>query len=94
MGERIPETDCDNFPVMISLKEIKEMVINQPIAYDVDDIIKDLLSEKEHELIGIYNSQLEHRMAEESMELRNETIDECVEIVKSGFKVKRREINC
>lgn len=83
-GKRIPETDCDGFPVTISLREIKKMIIGQPVAYDVDGVIKDLSSEKEDELIGMYNSELERTIAEKRMEWRNEVIDVCIEIVKRG----------
>ena len=86
-GKRIPETDCDNFPVTISLKEIKKMIIDQPVAYDIDIVIEDLLSEKEYELTGIYNSHIEHMMAEEKMWYKNGIIDECIEIVKRRFEV-------
>lgn len=29
-GQRIPEYDCDNFPITLSLKEFKEIIKKQP----------------------------------------------------------------
>lgn len=41
-GERIPEYDCDNFPVTLSIKEIKSIIRNQPVAYDIEAVVKEL----------------------------------------------------
>ena len=36
-GQAIPEVDCDNFPINLTIKEVKDLVRNQPTAYDVDE---------------------------------------------------------
>ena len=41
-GHRIPERDCDNFEVTVSVKDIKTIIKDQPTAYDVDKVIKEL----------------------------------------------------
>lgn len=41
-GRRIPETDIDNFPITITLRDIKEIVRHEPTAYDVDKVMKQL----------------------------------------------------
>ena len=41
-GHRIPERDCDNFEVTVSVKDIKTIIKEQPTAYDVDKVIKEL----------------------------------------------------
>lgn len=41
-GRRIPEKDCDNFDLTISLKEIKQIIKERTTAYDVDKVVEDL----------------------------------------------------
>ena len=41
-GHRIPERDCDNFEVTVSVKDIKTIIKEQPTAYDVDNVVKEL----------------------------------------------------
>ena len=38
-GERIPEVDCDNFQVSVSIKDIKRIIREQPIAYDMENVV-------------------------------------------------------
>lgn len=52
----------------------------------IDKLINYILSLKEYELCGIYNSQMEHMVAEHDMELKNEVIDDIVFIIKEEFK--------
>ena len=41
-GHRIPERDCDNFEVTVSVKDVKTIIKEQPIAYDIDKVISEL----------------------------------------------------
>jgi hypothetical protein len=41
-GQRIPEKDCDNFDLTISLKDIKRIIREQPTAYDLDKVVEQL----------------------------------------------------
>ena len=41
-GHRIPERDCDNFEVTISVKDVKTIIKEQPTAYDIDKVILEL----------------------------------------------------
>lgn len=41
-GHRIPERDCDNFEVTVSIKDVKTIIREQPTAYDVDKVIEEL----------------------------------------------------
>ena len=43
-GRRIPEVDCDNHEITVSIKDIKKIIREQPTAYDVDKVIEDLSS--------------------------------------------------
>ena len=44
-GQRIPEKDCDNFDLTISLKDIKRIIREQPTAYDLDKVVEQLEKE-------------------------------------------------
>ena len=51
-----------------------------------EKIINAILAEKQYELDGMYNSEMEHMIAEKKMEWRNELIDEIIDIIKREFK--------
>ena len=46
-GRRIPEKDCDNFDITISLKEIKRIVRECPTVYDLNKVVNKLKKELE-----------------------------------------------
>ena len=37
-GQTIPEVDCDNFPINLTIKEVKDLIRNQPTIDDVEII--------------------------------------------------------
>ena len=37
-GRRIPEVDCDNHEITVSIKDIKKFIREQPTAYDVKKV--------------------------------------------------------
>ena len=41
-GQAIPEVDCDNFPITLTIRDVKNLIRNEPKAYDVDEKIKQL----------------------------------------------------
>ena len=41
-GHRIPERDCDNFEVTVSVKDVKTIINEQPTAYSVEKVVKEL----------------------------------------------------
>ena len=41
-GHRIPERDCDNFEVTVSVKDLKTIIKEQPTAYDIDKVVGEL----------------------------------------------------
>lgn len=59
----------------------------------IDRLINYILSQKEYELPGIYNGQMERMVAEHDMELKNELIDDIVFIIKDEFKDLEEENN-
>ena len=50
---RIPERDCDNFEVTMSIKDIKTIIKEQPTSYDVDKVVEELEKELEKGNIAI-----------------------------------------
>ena len=82
-GHRIPERNCDNFEVIISVKDVKTIIKEQPTAYDVDKVAGELKKHKdttdlttvdEEMVVGftIYQGAF------------NDAIDKAIEIVKAG----------
>ena len=47
-GHRIPERDCDNFEVTVSIKDVKTIIHEQPTAYDIDKVVEELEKREEH----------------------------------------------
>ena len=52
-GHRIPERDCDNLEVTISVKDVKTIIKDQPTAYDVEKVVDELEKELEKGNIAI-----------------------------------------
>ena len=73
-GHRIPERDCDNFEVTVSVKDIKTIINEQPTAYSVDKVVGELLALNKN-----YNDGI--NLYEEVAEIPTE---EAIEIVKQG----------
>lgn len=73
-GHRIPERDCDNFEVTVSVKDIKTIIKEQPTAYDVNKVIEELLTLNKN-----YNDGI--NLYEEVAEIPTE---DAIEIVKQG----------
>ena len=72
-GRRIPEKDCDNFDLTISLKEIKQIIKERTTAYDVDKVVEQLKEEK-HTVF----------LQDDELKIRIEALDDVIEIVKAG----------
>lgn len=80
-GRRIPEKDCDNFDITISLKEIKRIIREQPTAYDVDKVVEELNKIKK------YNLNLADMMIDIQENGTNRhfiCLEDAIEIVKAG----------
>ena len=81
-GHRIPERDCDNLEVTISVKDVKTIIKEQTTAYDVDKVVKELRKRKQEYLDGfeIHNND----------ELYGVVcgLDDAIEIVKQGCVTK------
>lgn len=41
-GHRIPERNCDNFEVTVSIKDVKTIIKEQPTAYSVEEVVEEL----------------------------------------------------
>lgn len=44
-GRRIPEVDCDNHEITVSIKDIKRIIREQPTAYDVENVVEEIKSQ-------------------------------------------------
>ena len=41
-GQRIPEVDCDNIEVTVSIKDVKRIIREQPTAFDTEKVVEQL----------------------------------------------------
>ena len=70
-GHRIPERDCDNLEVTVSIKDVKTIIKEQPTAYDVDEVVAKLEKKRD-------------KLSEEGCCLSAKQIKDAIEIVKAG----------
>ena len=93
-GHRIPERDCDNLEVTVSIKDVKTIIKEQPTAYDIDKIIEEIKTLKEEALgeynMGEYNldNNIGNSISENYRKDMNEgrcfAYDDAIKIVKQG----------
>lgn len=74
-GRRIPEYDCDNFPITISIKDVKDIIRKAPTAFDKEKVIEEL--EYDKEMSAKYSTGLREQG-------HIEAFDEAISIVKKG----------
>ena len=72
-GYKIPERDCDNFEVTVSIKDVKTIIKEQPTAYDVDKIIEEL---------ELHSFEL----GTDTLPVHYVRLNDAIEIVKAGVK--------
>lgn len=70
-GHRIPERDCDNFEVTVSVKDVKTIINEQPTAYDVDNVVEEL---------ELHSFEL----GTDTLPVHYVRLNEAIEIVKQG----------
>ena len=46
-GRRIPEYDIDNFPITLSIKDVKDIIRKAPTAFDKEKVTQELKSNME-----------------------------------------------
>ena len=78
-GHRVPEIDCDNFEVTVSIKDVKTIIREQPTAYDVDKVMEQL------EEIRVKKTCNKEKCDEKEL-CRICVVDDAIEIVKAGGK--------
>ena len=84
-GHRIPERDCDNFEVTVSVKDIKTIIKEQPTAYDIDKVVEKLEERKAlyERLVG-YESK-NGTSTEKNQHIKAiDVLNDAIEIVKEG----------
>lgn len=72
-GHRIPERDCDNIEVTVSIKDVKTIIKEQPTAYDTDKVLE-RLKKVSYERFG--NDGMGGELVV--------NLDDAIEIVKAG----------
>lgn len=88
-GHRIPERDCDNFEVTVSVKDVKTIIKEQPTAYNIDKVV-DELEERTDFLNGCTkygNKDAKQQTESYSTMMMYEVadlVDDLIEIVKQG----------
>ena len=70
-GHRIPERDCDNFEVTVSVKDIKTIIKEQPTAYSVNKVVEEL---------ELHSFEL----GTDTLPVHYVRLNEAIEIVKQG----------
>ena len=81
-GHRIPERDCDNFEVTVSIKDVKTIIKEQPTAYDIDKVDEKLKELKMRYFLTIANTGDEK--SDFAYENVGNALDKAIEIVKQG----------
>ena len=81
-GHRIPERDCDNLEVTVSIKDVKTIIKEQPTAYDLDKVVEELKELKMRYFLTIANTGDEK--SDFAYENVGNALDEAIKIVKHG----------
>ena len=76
-GHRIPERDCDNLEVTVSIKDVKTIIKEQPTAYDVEKVVDELYEERTEILLS---NDYECEIINYCLD----NFDNAIEIVKQG----------
>ena len=77
-GRRIHEYDIDNFPVTVSISQIKTMIREMPTAFDLDKVIAEL----EKMIRPNVDSETGIPCDNWVVDMQNETIKKCIETVQ------------
>lgn len=75
-GKICPNRDIDNFPITMTVEDVKSAISKQPTAYDVDKVVEQLKETKAY-------------MLYENMNADVKWIDKAIEIVKAGGRDER-----
>lgn len=93
-GHRIPERDCDNFEVTVSIKDVKTIIKEQPTAYDIDKVVEELKERtdflKDCTKYGNKNAEQQAKSYKTMMMYEvADLVDDLIEIVKHGGLIRR-----
>lgn len=85
-GRRIPEVDCDNHEITVSIKDIKKFIREQPTVYNLDKVVEELEEKhriKNNKCIDIVHTH-GHTLEYEFYNGMSEAFCEAIDIVKRG----------
>ena len=79
-GHKIPERDCDNFEVTVSIKDVKTIIKEQPTAYSVNKVVEEL---------ELHSFEL----GTDTLPVHYVRLNEAIEIVKQGGDTNRNVVD-
>ena len=93
-GHRIPERDCDNFEVTVSIKDVMTIIKEQPTAYDIYKVVEELEERtgflKDCTKYGNKNAKQQAESYSTMMMYEvADLVDDLIEIVKQGGLIRR-----
>lgn len=80
-GRRIPEYDIDNFPITISVKDVKDIIRKAPTAFDKEKVIEKLKDQYN------YSRKVRNKNDNDYFEYwdgRTDSYKDAIEIVEKG----------
>ena len=81
-GRRIPEYDIDNFPITLSIKDVKDIIRKAPTVFDKEKVIEELNEKADYARNRWLNSTKEGQT--KYWEGKENGIREAIEIVEKG----------
>ena len=83
-GHRIPERDCDNFEVTVSIKNVKTIIKEQPTAYDPDKVVEGLEAKENEAILKAPNTSDITNPEYQKWMMKSYGFKEAIEIIKQG----------
>lgn len=83
-GHRMPEKDCDNFEITVSIKDIKRIIREQPTAYGIDKVVEELETKENEAILKAPNTSDLQNPDYQKWMMKSYGFKEAIEIVKQG----------
>ena len=86
-GHKIPEINCDNIEVTVSIRDVKTIIREQPTAYDMDKVVEELEELKNKDVCDYLDCDVclyTDKCSTETDQSNNLKWDKAIEIVKQG----------
>ena len=86
-GHKIPEINCDNIEVTVSIRDVKTIIREQPTAYDMDKVVEELEELKNKDVCDYLDCDVclyTDKCSAETDQSNNLKWDKAIEIVKQS----------